>query len=259
MMNKTLKLDITTMSKKFHDSDMIPKKLLPNYYSIINDIYSNKIPDNYISFERFVNILNTLPANVLSALKIYYGLINGISLTQNETAKKMNVSVQRISQFVQRGIRVLRYRKKEYSYATFQEIEKIERTKAKAFLSLPTSITKNTSLNSIQVPWSKYDFEFRRMFNISSVGEYINYLCYHNPKHLKCFLNDVSRATKQIEGIELSARAYNALRRKGINKLKDLIKLSYDDILEIPNVGPKIANEIFDKIAELRKQKILKH
>ncbi len=259
MKNKAIKTDKQTMSNKFHDANTIPKRLLPNYYSIVNDIYSNKIPDNYISFERFVNILNTLPTNVLSALKIYYGLINGISLTQNETAKKMNVSVQRISQFVQRGIRVLRYRKKEYSYSIFEEIEKIERLKAKAFLSLPTSITKNTPLHSIQVPWSKYDFDFRRLFNISSVGEYINYICYHNPKQLKNFLNDVCRATKQIEGIQLSTRAYNALRRKGINKLNDLTKLSYDELLEIPNVGPKIANEIFDKIAEIRKQKSSKH
>lgn len=49
-----------------------------------------------------------------------------------------------------------------------------------------------------------------------------------------------------IENLDLSVRAYNALKRSGINTLEDLSNLSYNDLMGMRNVGARTIHEIME-------------
>ncbi|HEY9868016.1 MAG TPA: DNA-directed RNA polymerase subunit alpha, partial [Candidatus Obscuribacterales bacterium] len=53
-----------------------------------------------------------------------------------------------------------------------------------------------------------------------------------------------------IEELELSVRAYNCLKRANINSLGELLKLSYDDLMNIKNFGKKSADEVIERLRQ---------
>ena len=55
----------------------------------------------------------------------------------------------------------------------------------------------------------------------------------------------------ELDNLGLSIRAYNCLKRAGFKSVKDLTMVSYDDIKNIRNLGPKCAEEVRDKVIEL--------
>ncbi len=55
-------------------------------------------------------------------------------------------------------------------------------------------------------------------------------------------------STISIEELELSVRAYNCLKRANINSLGELLKLSYDDLMNIKNFGKKSADEVLERL-----------
>ncbi len=54
-----------------------------------------------------------------------------------------------------------------------------------------------------------------------------------------------------IKLLELSSRAYNSLKRMGINTIGDLVRYSEEDLLNLKNLGKKSVAEIKDKLASL--------
>ena len=54
-----------------------------------------------------------------------------------------------------------------------------------------------------------------------------------------------------IEELDLSVRAYNCLRRHGVDTVQDLASLKEEDIIKVKNLGKKSLKEIKDKIIEL--------
>ena len=55
----------------------------------------------------------------------------------------------------------------------------------------------------------------------------------------------------KIEDLELSLRSYNALKRSGVNKVKDLMKPKPDDWMGVRNLGKKSLEEVLEKIQSL--------
>jgi len=53
-----------------------------------------------------------------------------------------------------------------------------------------------------------------------------------------------------IEELELSVRAYNCLKRANIHSLGELLKLSYDDLMNIKNFGKKSADEVMERLRQ---------
>jgi DNA-directed RNA polymerase subunit alpha len=51
-----------------------------------------------------------------------------------------------------------------------------------------------------------------------------------------------------IEGLELSVRAYNCLKRANVHTLSDLLQYSPDDLLEFKNFGQKSADEVCESL-----------
>ena len=54
-----------------------------------------------------------------------------------------------------------------------------------------------------------------------------------------------------IEEIEFSVRAYNCLKRAGINTVQDLISKKESDVTKIRNLGKKSLKEVIDKVKEM--------
>ena len=54
-----------------------------------------------------------------------------------------------------------------------------------------------------------------------------------------------------IEDLELSVRAYNCLKRANINSLRELLKLSYNDLMNIKNFGRKSADEVLERLHKM--------
>ncbi len=54
-----------------------------------------------------------------------------------------------------------------------------------------------------------------------------------------------------IEQMDLSVRAYNCLKRKGINFLSDLMPLTAEDLMKLPSMGRKAVDEIIEKVEKL--------
>ncbi len=54
-----------------------------------------------------------------------------------------------------------------------------------------------------------------------------------------------------IEGLDLTVRSYNCLKREGINTVSELIALSEDQLMNIRNFGSKSVDEVREKLASL--------
>ena len=54
-----------------------------------------------------------------------------------------------------------------------------------------------------------------------------------------------------IEEIEFSVRAYNCLKRAGINTVEDLINKKESEVNKIRNLGKKSLKEVLDKVKEM--------
>ena len=52
----------------------------------------------------------------------------------------------------------------------------------------------------------------------------------------------------QLHDLDLSVRAYNCLKRANINSLGELLKLTYDDLMNIKNFGKKSADEVIERL-----------
>lgn len=62
--------------------------------------------------------------------------------------------------------------------------------------------------------------------------------------------SDGKHGSISIEELELSVRAYNCLKRANINSLGELLKLSYDDLMNIKNFGKKSADEVIERLRQ---------
>jgi len=62
---------------------------------------------------------------------------------------------------------------------------------------------------------------------------------------------DKKQEYPSIEELELSVRAYNCLKREGIDSVEKLLEYSENELLDIRNFGQKSIQEVKDKIKEL--------
>ena len=62
---------------------------------------------------------------------------------------------------------------------------------------------------------------------------------------------DINRETL-LDQLELSVRAYNCLKRHGINTLGQLFDMTFDDLSSVRNLGKKSIKEVIDKLNDVR-------
>ena len=54
-----------------------------------------------------------------------------------------------------------------------------------------------------------------------------------------------------IEELDLSVRAFNCLKRAGINTVEDLTNRSEEDMIKVRNLGKKSLEEVIQKLQSL--------
>ena len=54
-----------------------------------------------------------------------------------------------------------------------------------------------------------------------------------------------------IDDLDFSVRAYNCLKRSGINTMQDLVNRKESDMMKIRNLGKKSLKEVLDKVKEM--------
>lgn len=62
---------------------------------------------------------------------------------------------------------------------------------------------------------------------------------------------DTGRLDTPIEDLELSVRAYNCLKRQGVNSIGQLVECTENDLLNVRNFGAKSIEEVKDKLVEM--------
>lgn len=55
----------------------------------------------------------------------------------------------------------------------------------------------------------------------------------------------------ELDELELSVRSYNCLRRAGVNRVSDIIRMDYDQLTKLRNMGKKSHDEIIAVLKEL--------
>ncbi|HEV8283585.1 MAG TPA: DNA-directed RNA polymerase subunit alpha C-terminal domain-containing protein [Chitinophagaceae bacterium] len=83
----------------------------------------------------------------------------------------------------------------------------------------------------------------------SLTHEECNELQYWLKKRIK-YLNDIPFIKKKIEDMELSPRAYNALKLQKLHTVEDIVHFGLDNIWKIRNIGTKTAVEIRNAIIQ---------
>jgi DNA-directed RNA polymerase subunit alpha len=63
--------------------------------------------------------------------------------------------------------------------------------------------------------------------------------------------NDVSTLDTPIEELELSVRAYNCLKRQGVNTIGQLTECTENDLMNVRNFGAKSIEEVKDKLIDM--------
>lgn len=71
--------------------------------------------------------------------------------------------------------------------------------------------------------------------------------CLNYPEICK-YAEEDGKPNMKIEELNLSARAYNALKRANINTVKDILQLAPDELMRTRSIGEKVFMEIREKV-----------
>ena len=63
--------------------------------------------------------------------------------------------------------------------------------------------------------------------------------------------NNAAALSQDIINLDLSVRAFNCLKRRGVCTVQDILKFDKDDLLRTRNMGIKSYNEIISKMEEI--------
>lgn len=166
-------------------------------------------------------VLHTLSERERTVLK--YRFVD--LMTYEEVGKLYNITRERIRQVEAKALRKLRHpsRAKYLKCGVSGIIENIRTDYFNKFADLENKLIELINLNTKTASRIVCGAEIRRK---------------HTPTDLK------------IEDMDLSVRAYNCLKRTGIDNLQQLAKLSYDDLAGIRNLGRKCVGEIIERLKE---------
>ena len=164
-------------------------------------------------------VLHTLSERERTVLK--YRFVD--LMTYEEVGKLYNITRERIRQVEAKALRKLRHpnRSKYLKYGVSGIIENIRTDYHNRFCDLESKLIELCKLNEKTANEVIRDNELRKKY-----------------------------APTKIENMDLSVRSYNCLKRAGIDTLQQLAKLSYEDLINVRNLGRKSVDEIIEKLKE---------
>ncbi len=160
---------------------------------------------------------------------------NNKSRTLRSIAREMEVTVERIRQIEQRGLRRLKFRRKEFSY----DLNKLKNSDL---------ATDDEKMKLLELENELNDINFSRVdIQSKSVLEGLELL-----KVIQKRIEERGTIPKYItiQKAGLSTRACKALRFHGINYLQEVSNYTYEQIKKFRNIGTTTMQEIVAKLEE---------
>ena len=153
-------------------------------------------------------------------------------LTLEQTGHEFGVTRERIRQVESKAIRKLRHPAK-IKYIREGYMVASEAIKSRVFDAYQEEIQKREAeikkvIDDLRTSQEKWML----------VRDYANAV----------FKDEIEKEENSIDSLGLSVRSYNCLKRKGINTISELTKLSFRDLFRIRNLGRRSAEEIIEKL-----------
>lgn len=142
--------------------------------------------------------------------------------TLREVAKTYNLTVERIRQIEAKALRKLRHPDRVNKIVTVSRDE----------------------YKRLEIKYSELQSAYNTL--VEAYAEIQGASAENVPAIAKAILN----ADKPIEDLNLSLRSYNAMKRAGCATVKDISKLTLDELRSIRNMGRKSEQEITAKLYE---------
>lgn len=247
-------------------NNQLPEELLVKAaFRIDKDIIISLSDDE---IEEIINFINN-ELRPREKKVIYTRFYDGLTLEQ--TGKVFNITRERIRQIEVKAIRKLtqhlywffksKYAKKIFTINDLIDFTKIHESRIEKIIRLTMSIERVIHLDEYQTNKAKLYFKDNKLENLAD-NDIIQYFK-ENPLEFHNFLkilyvetdatenNVIKYATNKkapIESYVWSFRAYNCLKRKGINTFEDFNNFSLEELMNIRNLGRKSFNEIITNI-----------
>lgn len=224
-------------------SARIIQEPIVGYFDLLSRIFGEKtlityrsIIDYYgIYFRRiFDSVLETLTEREQGVLRSRYGLDDGVRKSLEDVGKDYMVTGERIRQIEEKALRKLRHpaRSRRLKIALYDKSSGTD--KRNTLVDYGKHF--ETILKEEMACYGQGEVEIEEMLfsnlllAISSNG----------------IAEDADIIGKPIEELKLSVRSFNCLKRAGVSTVGDMIKLSYDDLLKVRNLGRKSLEEVVD-------------
>lgn len=197
--------------------------------------YSDYFVSNYSSeqIQYFIDtFLSTLASRESEIIIRTYGLC-GERQNLEDVAAVMLISKERVRQIWAKAMRKLRHpvRAKPIREWLFSNISEETREQMMDRLNSLTPEVEEIEKKINELKNSPAYSQFERIRN-----------------GLKRITGDL---TAPIETLNLSIRSFNCLKRYGCKTIADISKLSHDELLMVPNLGRRCADEISEVLAKL--------
>ncbi len=224
------------------------------YFNLLAAIFGERslytysiIADNYEMYlKKTIDlILNSLKELEQDVIRNRFGLNSGIARTLEEVAADYNVTKERIRQKEASALRKMRHPSNAYSLIN-------------VFYN-PQACNYENSNNKIN-----YGALFERIlkeeiivykengnvsFNTLLFGKILA-----SPRFNCESIDSNSYVDKDIETLELSDRNVTCLRRAGINSIREVIKLTPDNLMKVRNLGRRGFEEIQEKLKIIKNE-----
>ena len=214
--------------------------LAQNYLRLVKEIFGSSFEFKLFSTDELNTAIEALNTRDKEAIQLYFGLIDGKCKTYGDLSKYFDVSESAIRGIISKAKRELHYqsRLKPFTFEQLKENEYISDEEIELLSDLENEILNSNLIfkhdSIVDLDFSKDKFDTIRDIqkNIESRKEADQAI--HKEKFA-------------IEDMGLSVRSFNCLMRGNINTLKDLEKLSYEELLKIRGLGKDSALEIIAK------------
>jgi hypothetical protein len=184
------------------------------------------IPDDVT--ERFEEVIPALPGNLPDVIFMLYR----DGLTLKEAGEELGKSGERIRQLRERALRMLRN----------------QRRTAYMLMGAPGEEVYISRMRAEELKEkAENDYTCRMM---RKEIERLDRLIWAKKKIIKDEQEVIPIEEWDTLNIHLSVRGYNALKKSGVSTFGQLLALTYDDLLNIRNLGRKTAEDIMEELGK---------
>lgn len=238
------------------ENEKIPDKYEAPYpYNLLDEVFREPV-DWMIRDDYVEQALNTLTDK--EHMIVYYRYHDGLTLA--EIGKKYGVSRERIRQVLLKAVMKLRHpTRKNILQSGFHSFEEID---AYAVKKLAVLDEKEKFLNEFEAKlYKKSDVITENEREQQAVLDALRLAQVHldaairNTSEInfrnaaKCLKHCIPKYT--VEELDFTVRAYNCLKRSGVNTLSDILNMGEKELMNVHNIGKKCMDEIIEKVTAM--------